>query len=154
MNTAANVVNCIRRMLGSIRVRLLLFVVVALAVSLMLAGLNIHVVAGGIMDTHSRTADCRAEILAAHAAMAGAGAKTVREIMSSVTTTAALEVIEAAGVGDVARASLAAAIEDRLRRRAAGACDIAAVVFDAERRELFRTSGADAVIGKLGATYE
>lgn len=29
-------------------------------------------VAGGIMDTHSRTADCRAEILAAHAAMAGA----------------------------------------------------------------------------------
>ena len=34
-----------------------------------------------IMDTHSRTADCRAEILAAHAAMAGAGAKTVREIM-------------------------------------------------------------------------
>ena len=50
MNTAANVVNCIRRMLGSIRVRLLLFVVVALAVSLMLAGLNIHVVAGGIME--------------------------------------------------------------------------------------------------------
>ena len=98
-------------------------------------------VAGGIMDTHSRTADCRAEILAAHAALAGAGAKTVREIMSSVTTTAALEVIEAAGVGDAARASLAAAIEDRLRRRAAGACDIAAVVFDAERRELFRTSG-------------
>ena len=111
-------------------------------------------VAGGIMDTHSRTADCRAEILAAHAAMAGAGAKTVREIMSSVTTTAALEVIEVAGVGDAACASLAAAIEDRLRRRAAGACDIAAVVFDAERRELFRTSGADAVIGKLGATYE
>ena len=111
-------------------------------------------VAGGIMDTHSRTADCRAEILAAHAALAGAGAKTVREIMSSVTTTAALEAIEAAGVGDAVRASLAAAIEDRLRRRAAGACDIAAVVFDAERRELFRTSGADAVIGESGATYE
>lgn len=72
-------------------------------------------VAGGIMDTHSRTADCRAEILAAHAALAGAGAKTVHEIMSSVTTTTALEVIEAAGVGDAVRASLAAAIEDRLR---------------------------------------
>ena len=110
--------------------------------------------AGGIRDTHPRPAACGGGILAAHAAMAGAGAKTVREIMSSVTTTAALEVIEAAGVGDAARASLAAAIEDRLRRRAAGACDVAAVVFDAERRELFRTSGADAVIGKLGATYE
>ena len=44
MNTAANVVNCIRRMLGSIRVRLLLFVVVALAVSLMLAGLNLSLI--------------------------------------------------------------------------------------------------------------
>ena len=28
------------------------------------------------------------------------------------------------------------------------------ILFDAERRELFRTSGADAVIGELGATYE
>ena len=61
MNTAANVVNCIRRMLGSIRVRLLLFVVVALAVSLMLAGLNIHVVAGGIMD-RMRESTIQAEI--------------------------------------------------------------------------------------------
>ena len=57
-------------------------------------------------------------------------------------------------VGEGAGGVLAAAIEDRLRRRAAGACDIAAVVLDAERRELFRTSGADAVIGELGATYE
>lgn len=82
--------------------------------------------------------------------MAGAGAKTVREIMTSVTTTAALEVIEAAGAGDAARASLAAAIEDRLRRRAAGACDIAAVVFDAERRELFRTSAPMQLSGNWG----
>ena len=78
----------------------------------------------------------------------------MREIMSPATPTAAPEVTEPPGVGDAACASLAAAIEDRLRRRAAGACDIAAVVFDAERRELFRTSGADAVIGELGATYE
>ena len=107
-------------------------------------------VAGGIMDTHSRTADCRAEILAAHAALVGAGAKTVREIMSSVTTTAALEVIEAAGVGTL-RAPRSPR-QSRTGCAAAGACDIAAVVFDAERRELFRTSGADAVIGELGAT--
>ena len=110
-------------------------------------------VAGGIMDTHSRTADCRAEILAAHAAMAGASAKVVREVMASVTTTAALAVIEEAGAGDAVRASLAQAIADRLRRRAAGACEVAAIVFDADRRELFRTLGSDDVVRALGAVY-
>lgn len=110
-------------------------------------------VAGGIMDTHSRTADCRAEILAAHAAMAGASAKVVREVMASVTTTAALAVIEEAGAGDAVRASLAQAIADRLRRRAAGGCEVAAIVFDADRRELFRTPGSDDVVRALGAVY-
>ena len=110
-------------------------------------------VAGGIMDTHSRTADCRSEILAAHAAMAGAPAKTARAVMSSVTTTAALDAIEKAGVGDAVRASLAQAIADRLDRRAAGACEVAAIVFDADRCELFRTPGADDVVRSLGAIY-
>ena len=110
-------------------------------------------VAGGIMDTHSRTADCRAEILAAHAAMAGASAKVVREVMASVTTTAALAVIEEAGAGDAVRASLAQAIADRLRRRAAGGCEVAAIVFDADRRELFRTPGSDDVVRAMGAVY-
>lgn len=110
-------------------------------------------VAGGIMDTHSRTADCRSEILAAHAAMAGAPVEVVRTVMASVTTTAALKAIEEAGLGDAVRASLAAALADRLRRRAAGGCDVAAIVFDADRRELFRTPGADGVVCALGAVY-
>ena len=111
-------------------------------------------VAGGIMDTHSRTADCRAEILAAHAAMAGAPASAVRQVMESVTTTAALEAIERAGAGSAVRSSLAVAVEERLARRAAGGCGVAAVVFDVERRELFRTPGAGEVVAALGADYE
>lgn len=111
-------------------------------------------VAGGIMDTHSRTADCRVEILAAHTAMAGAPASAVRQVMESVTTTAALEAIERAGAGSAVRSSLAVAVEERLARRAAGGCGVAAVVFDAERRELFRTPGAGDVIAALGADYE
>ncbi len=110
-------------------------------------------VAGGIMDTHSRTADCRSEILAAHAAMAGAPAEVARAVMESVTTAAALDAIEKAGVGDAVRASLAQTIADRLGRRVAGACEVAAIVFDADRRELFRTPGADDVVRSLGAIY-
>lgn len=49
--------------------------------------------AGGIMNTHSRVADARMEILCAHAAMNGAPVSLVRQIMESVTTQEALAVI-------------------------------------------------------------
>lgn len=50
MNIAANIVKRVRIGFSSIRARLLVFFAVALAVSLVLAGLNIHVVAGDIMN--------------------------------------------------------------------------------------------------------
>lgn len=50
--------------------------------------------AGGIMNTHSRVADARMEILSAHAAMNGAPESVVRRMMESVTTQEALAVIE------------------------------------------------------------
>ena len=50
MNIAANIVNRVRSGFSSIRARLLVFFAVALAVSLVFAGLNIHVVAGDIMN--------------------------------------------------------------------------------------------------------
>ncbi len=49
--------------------------------------------AGGIMDTHSKTADCRMEILSAHSALNGADKKTVSDIMTALTTDKAFEII-------------------------------------------------------------
>ena len=47
--------------------------------------------AAGVMNTHSRQADCRMEVLASHAAMAGADRETVRGIMRCINTSEAIE---------------------------------------------------------------
>lgn len=55
-------------------------------------------VAGGIFYTHSKIADARQEILAAYAAMMGMDQQGVAEIMHSITTEAAMPVIERYGL--------------------------------------------------------
>lgn len=54
--------------------------------------------AGGIMNTHSRNADCRMDILAACAVQAGADADTARDILGRTTTDDALGVIRDKGL--------------------------------------------------------
>lgn len=47
-------------------------------------------IAGGIMQTHSKYADCRMEIIGVHAAIAGAESKTIKNIMECITAEQAL----------------------------------------------------------------
>jgi cobalt-precorrin-5B (C1)-methyltransferase len=55
-------------------------------------------VAGGIMNTHSRYADCRMEILASNAILAGANEETAKEIMGCVMTDDAIGILMTAGI--------------------------------------------------------
>lgn len=103
-------------------------------------------VAGGVMDTHSRTADARCEILCAHAALAGADAACARAIMGSATTDAAFDAIDGAGLLEPVAASLAAALQERLDRRTAGSCLAGAVMFSNKRGEVCRTDGARRIL--------
>ena len=41
-------------------------------------------IAAGVMNTHSRQADCRMEVLASHGAMAGLGQEQVKKIMNCI----------------------------------------------------------------------
>lgn len=50
-------------------------------------------VSGGIMNTHSKIADCRMELMAAAAVQAGAGSKTVNAILSAISTEEACKII-------------------------------------------------------------
>lgn len=109
-------------------------------------------VAGGIMNTHSRTADCRCEIICAHAACAGASTEVARELMGCSTTDACLDVLAREGLlGQVAR-SLTDAIGDHVSRRAAGAFETEAIMFSKQHGELGRTAGADDLIGRMRAS--
>ncbi len=76
-------------------------------------------VAGGIMDTHSRVADCRVELFAAHAALAGASRETVARLMEAATSDACVAILDEAGLRAPVLGSLVAAAQGHLTRRAA-----------------------------------
>lgn len=109
-------------------------------------------VAGGIMNTHSRVADCRVEVLAAHAALAGASRDCVALIMGAATTDAVIDVLKDAGLLEPTMASLIESLSDRLAHRASDRIGIEAVVFSKVHGLLGKTSGADRLIA-LHATW-
>ncbi len=98
--------------------------------------------AGGIMNTHSRWADCRAEIFCAHAAVCGADTETCRALMAAPTTDACLEILEQAGLRDAVMERILAAVGYHLERRAAGSLRVGAVIFSNEYGLLGRTETA------------
>ena len=55
-------------------------------------------VAGGIMNTHSREADCRMEILASLGLLCGADGDTARSILRCALTDEAVEILDEAGI--------------------------------------------------------
>lgn len=86
-------------------------------------------VAGGIMDTHSRMADCRRELFAAHAGAAGAHTQTILDIFACATTDACLDVIESAGIKTPVLERISRAIQYHLEHRTQGKFEVGAVVF-------------------------
>ncbi len=102
-------------------------------------------IAGGAMNTHSRTADGRRETLAAHAALCGADRDLVRRVFDAVTTDAAVAVLDGAGLRAPVLASVAEALEERLKYRA-GDMPVAAVFFSNQYGVLGKTSGADCLL--------
>lgn len=86
-------------------------------------------VAGGIMNTHSRYADCRTELFCAHAAVCGAGTEICRALMEAATADACLEILDHAGVREAVMDSILAAIQRHLEHRIGENCRIGAVIF-------------------------
>lgn len=85
--------------------------------------------AGGIMNTHSRYADCRSELFCAHAALWGADRALCRGLMDAATTDRCIELLDGAGLRRPVLKSLLDAVQLHLERRAAGAYAVGAVTF-------------------------
>jgi cobalt-precorrin-5B (C1)-methyltransferase len=103
-------------------------------------------VAGGIMNTHSRYADCRAELFCAHAALCGADSALCRGLMACATTDACIALLDQADLRQPVLDSLLAAIQLHLDRRGAGAYAVGAVLFSNEYGLLGRTRGAKEIM--------
>jgi len=85
--------------------------------------------AGGIMNTHSGVADCRMELLTAHAALAGAKQETVAELMKAVSIDACIKILDECGLRAAVISSLLRNIHINLKRRAGESIGISTVLF-------------------------
>ena len=84
---------------------------------------------GGIMNTHSREADGRAELMAANALRAGADADTAREMLSCVTTDEMLRILREKRLMERTMRETAERIDFYLNARAKGQYAVSCVVF-------------------------
>ena len=98
--------------------------------------------AGGIMNTHSHTADCRTELFCTHAALCGADREVCTALYNAATTDACLEILDTAGLRKPVLQSLLAAIQLHLDRRAGGAFRVGAVLFSNQHGPLGQTETA------------
>ncbi len=99
-------------------------------------------VAGGILNTHSHTADCRTELFCTHAALCGAARDTCAALYDAATTDACLDILDAAGLRAPVLESLLQAIQLHLDRRAADAFRVGAVLFSNQHGPLGLTPTA------------
>ena len=106
-------------------------------------------VAGGIMNTHSKEADCRMEIMAASAARHGADIETVRRILDCVTTEEAIKQIEDAAVLRTMMQDICMRICGNLNARTKGAVTTECIVFTKELGELGQSKNAKELVKLL-----
>ena len=98
--------------------------------------------AGGIMNTHSRVADCRMELFCAHAALCGADTALCRALMEQVSSDGCLALLEGAGLREPVMESLLAAMQRHLDRRSGGQIRLGVLCFSNEYGFLGMTEGA------------
>lgn len=111
-------------------------------------------VAGGIMNTHSRQADARAELMAAFALRAGADRETACRILDTITTDEALDIMEQQGIRQKAMDLAAERIHEYLQHRVNGALETEAIIFSSSCGYLAQTRGADDMLKRFAVTEE
>lgn len=108
-------------------------------------------VAGSIMDTHSRMADCRCEIFAAHAAWCGATTQTIHEIFEAKTTDACIKILDDANLREPVIGRIATAVQGAVTRRVGEFVRIGVIIFSNAYGLLAVTPEARAIIDDWNA---
>ena len=111
-------------------------------------------VAAGIMNTHSRCADARAEVLAANALRAGISLEGAKEILDTITTGEALAVIRREGLLEPVMKEITDRVEYYLNHRAYDRLLLGAVLFSNEYGYLGETRHAGELAELLKEQYQ
>ena len=107
--------------------------------------------AGGIMNTHSRHADSRAELMAAQAIRAGAGLETARRLLDTITTEEALDILYEEGLTKAFMGVVLPKVAYYLEHRAAGELQLGAILFSSVHGKLGETEGTAELISRINA---
>ena len=102
--------------------------------------------AAGVMNTHSRYADGRAEVFCAHAAVCGAPQSLCQALMQSPSADACLALLDEASLREAVISSILTAIQRHLDRRAGGRFRTGAVLFTNTLGLLGQTTTAKEII--------
>ena len=105
--------------------------------------------AGGIMNTHSRCADSRMEILSSNAVLAGGTVEDVRKIMACVTTDEAIEYLNEKNLTAKTMELLCDKIHYYLNHRAFDEVKIGAIIFSNVYGQLGETEYAKKLIKEI-----
>lgn len=111
-------------------------------------------VAAGIMNTHSRCADARAEILAANAVRAGISMDGAKKILDTITTDEALSIIKREGILEPVMKELTDRILYYLNHRTYGRLLTGAVLFSNEYGYLGETDHVKELAELLKQQYQ
>ncbi len=106
--------------------------------------------AGGIMNTHSRYADCRTELFCAHAAVCGADTELCRSLLGAATADACIELLDRYSLRGPVMESLVYAADDHLTKRAAGGYTAGAIFFSNTYGTLGETSRVPELLRLFG----
>jgi cobalt-precorrin-5B (C1)-methyltransferase len=108
-------------------------------------------VAGGIMNTHSRNADARMEVMAAAAILAGTSIEVAKKILDCITTDEAIGRIEDLSVRRMTMQIIADKVQFYMKKRSYDRLEIEVVIFSNEFGLLAKTSKADKLLSAIDA---
>lgn len=104
---------------------------------------------GGIMNTHSKEADCRMELMASAAFRAGADRETLKKILNSVSTEEAYGYLLDAKIAGSSFRAVMERIGFYVKKRAGDTPEIACIVYSNQWGLLGKTENADAMIAEV-----
>ncbi len=108
----------------------------------------------GIMNTHSHTADCRWEILAANAAMCGASPELLKTLEGCITTEEMLKYLDAEQILSPVMDRIMQRIAKVVRMRAGDAMETGVYMFSENYGLLGKTEGAEEILAAVKEEYQ
>ncbi|MGI6006865.1 MAG: cobalt-precorrin-5B (C(1))-methyltransferase CbiD [Ruminococcus sp.] len=106
-------------------------------------------VSGGIMNTHSHHADCRAELLAAAAARGGAGMDCVRELLDTITTEEGVDVLIRYQMLEKTMDIVLNKVMYYLKHQVPTDLELGVILFSSVHGELIRSENTEELIKKI-----